>query len=66
MALYNSRIATAVELELPMILLNTKQHFGKHEFNAFGAYLRLNTRWMNTGYQRKVLEMKRLQNCRSS
>ena len=39
MASYNSRIETAVELELPMIVLNTKQHFGKHEFNAFGGVL---------------------------
>jgi len=38
-ASYNSPIETAVELELQMIVLNTKQHFGKHEFNAFGGVL---------------------------
>jgi len=39
MASYNSRIEKAVELELSKIVLNTKQHFGKHEFNAFGGVL---------------------------
>jgi len=39
MASYNSQIEKAVELELPMIVLNSKQHFGKHEFNAFGGVL---------------------------
>jgi len=39
MASYNSRIEKAVELEHPKIVLNTKQHFGKHEFNAFGGVL---------------------------
>jgi len=39
MASYNSWIEMAVELKLPMIVLNTKQHFGKHEFNAFGGVL---------------------------
>jgi len=66
MASYNSWIEKTVVLELPMIVLNTKQHFGKHDFNAFGGVLTINTHWMNTDYQHKVLGMKRLQNCRSS
>jgi len=39
MTSYNSRIETAVEQENAKIVLNTKQHFGKHDFNAFGGVL---------------------------
>jgi len=39
MASYNSRIEKALELELQMIDLATKHHFGRHEFNAFGGVL---------------------------
>ena len=39
MASYNSRIEKALEQELPMVVLATTQHFGRHEFNAFGGVL---------------------------
>jgi len=39
MASYNSWIEKAVKMQLPMIVLTTKQHFRKHEFNAFGGVL---------------------------
>jgi len=41
MASYNSRIEKAIERELEMVVLDSRQNFAQHDFNAFGGVLML-------------------------